>query len=924
MDGTFKSVPQWYQQLFTIYVFVAGNLVPGVCCLCTGMAANAKARSRKLAANKARLNRLLTELEELSIDPVDDDVLAGQLGLTEALFRETDALQADWEQNLEAEEQSGAIEDWSKSRRLFLKARARAHARLRQNQNDRPSRGDGNDTCNPRQAAAPTRIGKLPELTLPQFDGEVLEFPTFWAQFEASVHRRNDLDSATKFAYLLSSTVGRARNAIAGIPVTATHYPHAVAILEKRFGRPKNLARAHFLALWKAPECHEMTRHGIQSLVDELTKHLRCLAAMEDARMMEKFEESLSFDGERYQVGLPWSGGQADLPVNIKQAMRRLTAVERRLARSDKDSSDYSSTMRQYLENGWAEPATESGPLKRTWYLPHHAVYKGEGGERKCRVVFDGSARYGGTSLNSQLEAGSPIQTDLLRALLRFRRFRVGLQADIEKMYLQVQIREEDRDACRFLWRDETQRVRKYRLTRVCFGLTCSPFLAMGTVRVHARRHQASAPRAAAEVLHNMYVDDLATSCESPDEARTLATQLEELMASGGFHLHKWASNEPAALREIPTEKRSTETQGFLWKTLRIYWDRTKDHLSFIPLKIPCRDGRDSKRQMLRTASSIFDLIGVLAPFTVRAKILFQSLWQLGVSWDETLPDDVNCLWVKWKQELKELPLINVPRAVVPVTLAQARRVELHAFCDASERAYGAVVYLRVETASRSARVNLVVAKTRVAPVKRLSLPRLELMGALTAARLIHFVQGALQLDIHSISCWSDSEVTLAWVRSAASRWKPFVRNRVEEIQQLVEPTCWRHCPGKSNPADLLSRGASLKGLAKSNNWWQGPRWLAEPTKAWPRKRDSSDRNPPLPPEKVRHSRDALLVSVVAHTPIDFLHPERYSDIERLFRISALCLRFGRNCRSTAGDQRSGPLTVRELNAAEQVWVRIA
>ncbi|KRY96291.1 hypothetical protein T11_1713, partial [Trichinella zimbabwensis] len=90
------------------------------------MAANAKARSRKLAANKARLNRLLTELEELSIDPVDVDVLTGQLELTEALFRETDALQADWEQDLEAEEQSGAIEDWSKSRRLFLKAKARA------------------------------------------------------------------------------------------------------------------------------------------------------------------------------------------------------------------------------------------------------------------------------------------------------------------------------------------------------------------------------------------------------------------------------------------------------------------------------------------------------------------------------------------------------------------------------------------------------------------------------------------------------------------------------------------------------------------------------------------------------------------------------------------------------------------------------
>ncbi|KRY09373.1 hypothetical protein T12_2894, partial [Trichinella patagoniensis] len=247
--------------------------------------------------------------------------------------------------------------------------------------------------------------------------------------------------------------------------------------------------------------------------------------APEDTRMMERFEKSLSFNGERYQVGLLWSEGQPDLPVNVKQAMRRLTTVERRLAQSDKESCDYTATMRRYLVNGWAEPATESGPPKRTWYLPHHAVYKGEGEERKCRVVFDGSARYGKTSLNSQLEAGPPIQMDLLRALLRFRRFWVGLQADIENI-------------------DETQEVCKYRLTRVCFGLTCSPFLAVSTVRVHARRHQATAPRAASEVLCNMYVDDLATSCESPDEARTLATQLEELMASGGFHLHKQENHE--------------------------------------------------------------------------------------------------------------------------------------------------------------------------------------------------------------------------------------------------------------------------------------------------------------------------------------------------------------------------------------------
>ncbi|KRY06154.1 hypothetical protein T12_11658, partial [Trichinella patagoniensis] len=148
---------------------------------------------------------------------------------------------------------------------------------LRPKQDDGPSHGDGG---NSRKTAAPTRIGKLPELTLPQFDGEALEFPTFWAQFEASVHANTGLDDATKFAYLLSNTTGRALGAIVGIPVTAANYPEAVCILQKRFGRPKIVAPPHFLALWKVPECREMTRQGIQTLVDEITKQLTCLAAM--------------------------------------------------------------------------------------------------------------------------------------------------------------------------------------------------------------------------------------------------------------------------------------------------------------------------------------------------------------------------------------------------------------------------------------------------------------------------------------------------------------------------------------------------------------------------------------------------------------------------------------------------------------------
>ncbi|KRX84609.1 hypothetical protein T06_11265 [Trichinella sp. T6] len=228
------------------------------------MAEAAKSLSRKLAANKARLDRLLTELEELNIDAVDDNLLGGQLDGSKTWTRESETPQ------LKTGRRAGG----------FFWKQGASPSRLRPKQENGPSRCDGCYSGNFRLTAAPARIGKLPELPLLLFDGEVQEFPTFWAQFEASVHVKTELDDATKFAYLLSNTTGRALEAIAGIPVTAANYPKAVGILQKRFGQPKIVARAHFLALWKAPECREMTRQGIETLVDEITKQLRCLAAM--------------------------------------------------------------------------------------------------------------------------------------------------------------------------------------------------------------------------------------------------------------------------------------------------------------------------------------------------------------------------------------------------------------------------------------------------------------------------------------------------------------------------------------------------------------------------------------------------------------------------------------------------------------------
>ncbi|KRX86447.1 hypothetical protein T4E_10538 [Trichinella pseudospiralis] len=551
-----------------------------------------------------------------------------------------------------------------------------------------------------------------------------------------------------------------------------------------------------------------------------------------DQEALQRFEQGLSFDGERYEVHLPWLPSRPSLPNNFPQARRRLLAVERRLARCEEERLEYAATMRQYVENGWAERAPEIGPEGRTWYLPHHAVYQGEGKEKKCRVVFDGSARYGQTSLNRQLEVGPNLQIDLLKALLRFRRYRVGLQADIQKMYLQVRIAEQDRDACRFLWRDKSGELSHLRLQRVCFGLTCSPFLAINT------------------------------------------------------------------------------------------WDRRGDVLTFSPPATVNSPSGESKRSLLSTAFRVFDPVGCLAPFTVRAKMFLQTLWQRGTSWDEPLPHDVMEQWRRWKQELPHLSKIRLPRALVPVALGQVTRLEIHAFCDSSEKAYGAVAYMRIETTNHHSVVNFVTSKTRVAPIRRLTLPRLELMGALVAARLVRSVQKMLGLQVHGITCWCDSAVTLAWIQSSADRWKPFVRNRVAEIQQLVEPAAWRHCPGRQNPADLLSRGTTLPKLLESPLWWHGPKWLAHPHNAWPVGKPTTEDTSPVRDE--RRSEQRVTVGVTAHVECNSIGPERYGCVERLFRITAYCQRFVRNCRLPAVARQGGALTVAELRKAEGTWVQMA
>lgn len=323
-----------------------------------------------------------------------------------------------------------------------------------------------------------------------------------------------------------------------------------------------------------------------------------------------------------------------------------------------------------------------------------------------------------------------------------------------------------------------------------------------------------------------------------------------------------------------------------------------------------------TKRRILSEIAQLFDQLGWLSPVIVLSKILMQNLWKEQTGWDDPVSQSIATLWSQYKEDLHNINNITIPRCIVDTIPSSC---ELGGFCDASEKAYGAVVYL-LSHSSHGGRVALVTSKTRVAPSKTISLPRLELCGASLLAQLISSVKKALKLpEDTAVRAWSDSTVVLAWIKSHPSRWKTFVANRVTTIQELIPSSCWYHVPGTENPADICSCGLFARDLVSSSLWWDGPSWLL-----------SSSRGPSSPievgDENLQQIKDAERNVVVVTAALTAQHDlsllYRYSDLTHLTRITAWILRFTKNCKPQSA-RTSGPLTPAELRQALHTWIKI-
>lgn len=618
----------------------------------------------------------------------------------------------------------------------------------------------------------------------------------------------------------------------------------------------------------------------------------------------------------RYVVNIPFVPDHEPLGESRGTAVRRFLWLERRLERDPQLRTKYVEFMREYEQLGHMRVADVApGPGDRLYYIPHHCV------TTKFRVVFDASCKSGtGQSLNDIQLVGEKLQHDLADVIIRFRRHRVAIAGDVKKMFRQVAVDPKHWNSQRIIWREHSRLpIREYWLTVVTYGMSSSVHSSVRAMKQCAYDHAEQWPRAA-EVVHNdFYVDDCFTGADSVREAISLRHDLDQLLRQGKFELAKWSSNDNRVtggpdgangIIELGEEEDA--------KVLGLRWLTATDQLTFRVVK-PLMSQHPTKREVLSEIAKLYDPNGFLSPIIVNAKLIMQDIWRSNTKWDSKIPVEILLRWNQFYETLDRLPAVRLPRWI---GTASGAEIQFHGFADASERAYGAVVYVRRVDPSGAITCQLLASKSRVTPSSPMSIPRLELQAAELLGRLMRRVLKVCEISDASYRCWSDSTVVLHWLQKQPCGLKPFVANRVASIQTATDVHLWAHVASKDNPADLVSRGMSMTDFLSSGLWFHGPSWLSKPQGLWPVSIMAVS-----PKEMVQIGHECKQMgSLVALSALrgksgSLLH--RFSNWGKIMRVTAYVWRFVNRCRRRKDDAHNEMLTQAEMQSSINHWLRI-
>ncbi|XP_067625507.1 uncharacterized protein [Eurosta solidaginis] len=516
----------------------------------------------------------------------------------------------------------------------------------------------------------------------------------------------------------------------------------------------------------------------------------------------------------RFQTGLLWKSDNIKLPNSYNMALKRLANVEKKMSCDTNFATEYKHIMDSYISNKYARKlsaAEAAMSTPTTWYLPHFAVAN-PNKPGKLRMVFDAAAEVSGISLNSQLLKGPQAYRLLTSILFHIREGAVAVCADIREMSHQVLIQEQDRCAQRFLWRsgDPTSTPDVYEMCVTTFGAACSPCAANYVKTINALEHQSEnciTKRAVKAILDHHYVDDFVDSFGSEEEAISVSEEVRAIHKKAGFELRHFTSNSSkvvAALGGSDDTRVIAKKEGVLAeRVLGMFWESFSDCFGF-KLKFHNVDPavingirRPSKRELLSVVMSICDPLGLLSNFVVGAVMEYA-----------------------------------IPRFYF--RNGAPHKLQLHVFVDASEDAFAAVAYWRSCNSFGDVEVAFVCAKSKCAPMKTLTIPRLELQAAVLGTRLMQCIREEHLVDIEDCILWSDSTTVIKWLRSEHRRYKPFVQHRVAEILATTNIRNWRWIPSALNVADETTRKNDNVDFSKVARWSCGPQFLQKEELTWP------------------------------------------------------------------------------------------
>ncbi|XP_049300487.1 uncharacterized protein LOC125774271 [Anopheles funestus] len=663
------------------------------------------------------------------------------------------------------------------------------------------------------------------------------------------------------------------------------------------------------------------THYAIESLGISSTK---TVIPKENERANAILASETRLLDNRYQTALLWKYDDVRLPCNRNMALRRYTGLRKKMEKDPELANAITQKMKDYEAKGYIRRMNESEVAKREprdWFLPIFPVFN-VNKPGKLRMVFDAAAQVQGVSLNSFLLTGPDQLVGLVAVLYKFREFRVAVTGDIREMFFQVRMKPADQRSQLFFWDDGSSPNRPpniYAVSVMTFGAACSPGSAHYVKNINADRFAERFPRASQCIKYEHYVDDMLSSVETEEEAVTLAEDVKHVHAQGGFEIRNWLSNSREVvkrLRSAANDQTSIEMcaeQG-TEKVLGMWWNTEDDTFTF---RLSPKNDQEllagtkmpTKREVLRTLMVIYDPLGLIGHFLMFLKVLLQDLWRSRLGWDDTLEGDVAKKWLKWVAVLPDLQKTTVRRCYRELSSHSVNNIQLHIFCDASQSGMAAVAYLRFEE-NGIIECALVGSKTRVAPIKYLSIPRLELQAALIGARFARHIADEHRLSITKRIFWTDSRNVVSWIRSDHRRYSPFVAFRVSELIESTNTEEWHWLSTKLNVADDATKWQAIPEMGPSGRWFRGPEFIWQPEGEWPI--NNADVG-----ETVEEARQVILHHTIDDYLVDFT---RFSRWKTLLRTVGYVIRYVETLRRKVRQLEvpKGPLTQEELSTAER------